>query len=148
MLNALDDRPVTFLPGNGINCLYPIPMEETPMATRKTVRTSREAPAKKVPAAPRRVATPATAPATAAEPQRAKHKLVRDSFTIPKAEYAVLVELKQRALRLAHPAKKSELLRAGIGALNAMSDKLFLAAIGVVPSLRTGRPKSVRANAK
>jgi hypothetical protein len=75
------------------------------------------------------------------EPTKPKHKLVRDSFTIPKVEYAVLGGLKQRALRLAHPAKKSELLRAGISALNAMSDQSFLAALGAVPSLKTGRPK-------
>ena len=66
---------------------------------------------------------------------------MRDSFTIPKVEYDVLAELKMRAILLAHPAKKSELLRVGIAVLNAMSDKAFLAALGMVPSLKTGRPK-------
>jgi hypothetical protein len=37
--------------------------------------------------------------------------------------------------------KKSELLRAGIGALNAMHDKEFLETLDTVPSLKTGRPK-------
>jgi len=70
-----------------------------------------------------------------------KHKLVRDSFTIPKTEYAVLEGLKLRAANLKRPTKKSELLRAGVAALHAMTDKAFLAAVAGVPSLKTGRPK-------
>ncbi len=71
----------------------------------------------------------------------AKNKLVRDSFTIPKAEYAALNELKQRATRLTQPAKKSEILRAGIALLKSLSDKAFLDALAAVPNLKTGRPK-------
>jgi hypothetical protein len=70
-----------------------------------------------------------------------KNKLVRDSFTIPKAEYAVLNELKQRATRLTQPAKKSELLRAGIALLKGLSDQAFLTALAAVPNLKTGRPR-------
>lgn len=69
-----------------------------------------------------------------------KPKLVRDSFTIPKPEYAVLDELKQRGTRLAQPVKKSELIRAGIKALAAMSDAAFLTAVTAVPAIKTGRP--------
>jgi len=69
-----------------------------------------------------------------------KPKLVRDSFTMPKAEYLVLDELKQRATKLAYPVKKTELLRAGIKALAAMSDVAYLAAVKVVPVIKTGRP--------
>ncbi|HKX42205.1 MAG TPA: hypothetical protein VJO99_13690, partial [Burkholderiaceae bacterium] len=77
-----------------------------------------------------------------------KHKLVRDSFTIPKVEYAVLEGLKLRAANLKRPTKKSELLRAGVAVLNAMSDKAFLAAVAGVPSLKTGRPKQPAGAAK
>jgi hypothetical protein len=69
-----------------------------------------------------------------------KPKLVRDSFTIPKAEYTVLDDLKARANKLASPAKKSELLRAGIKALAAMSDAAFQVALRAVPAIKTGRP--------
>lgn len=69
-----------------------------------------------------------------------KPKLVRDSFTIPKIEYTVLDELKQRAAKAGAPAKKSEVLRAGIKALAAMSDAAFLATLLSVPALKTGRP--------
>jgi hypothetical protein len=70
-----------------------------------------------------------------------KHKLVRDSFTIPKGEYGLLEALKVRAANLRRPTKKSEILRAGIAALNAMPDKAFLSVLSGIPSLKTGRPK-------
>ena len=82
-----------------------------------------------------------TARAVQAAPSAAKTKLVRDSFTIPKSEYAVLDALKLRAATLARPSKKSEVLRAGIVVLTSMSDKAFVAALNAVPSLKTGRPK-------
>lgn len=79
--------------------------------------------------------------AKAEKPAKAKKpKLVRDSFTIPKAEYAVLDELKQRAAKLAHAVKKSELIRAGVKALAAMPDATLLAALKAVPAIKTGRP--------
>lgn len=73
-----------------------------------------------------------------------KPKLVRDSFTIPKLEYVVLEALKQRATKLTRSVKKSELLRAGIKALAAMSDAAFLSALEKVPAIKTGRPTSAR----
>src|SRR5687768_18437019 len=118
------------------------------MPTKKTVAAKR-APAKRSPVARkaaakrapvRRVAAkkaPAPLPAAPeAAPKPPKTKLVRDSFTIPKAEYAVLDTLKQRATGLAHAVKKSELLRAGIKALAAMNDGDFLAAVKDVPSIK------------
>lgn len=69
-----------------------------------------------------------------------KAKLVRDSFTIPKSEYTVLEELKLRAANLGRPAKKSEVLRAGVMALAAMGDAAFLASVTGVPAIKTGRP--------
>ncbi|MCZ8251560.1 MAG: hypothetical protein O9318_03725 [Hylemonella sp.] len=81
----------------------------------------------------------ATAPAKPAKVK--KPKLVRDSYTLPKDEYAALTALKQRSIQLARPAKKSELLRAGIRALSTLSDKALLAALQAVPSIKTGRPK-------
>ena len=77
-------------------------------------------------------------PAKTEKPKKAK--LVRDSFTIPKDEYVVIDALKQRAGKLARSAKKSELLRAGIKALAAMSDEAFVRALAQVPAIKTGRP--------
>lgn len=84
---------------------------------------------------------PAAKPAKEAKADKAKKpKLLRDSFTIPKTEYAVIELLKQRAARLGRPSKKSEVLRAGVKALEAMSDAAFLACVSGVPAIKTGRP--------
>ena len=69
-----------------------------------------------------------------------KPKMIRDSFTIPKTEYVVIDALKERAGKLSRAAKNSELLRAGVKALAAMSDAAFLAALTAVPTIKTGRP--------
>ena len=69
-----------------------------------------------------------------------KAKLVRDSFTIPKTEYAAIDTLKNRAVALGTSIKKSELLRAGLMALQALSDAAYKRALGAVPALKTGRP--------
>jgi len=71
-----------------------------------------------------------------------KPKMIRDSFTIPKTEYLVIDALKERAGKLSRAAKKSELLRAGVKALAAMSDAAFLAALTAVPTIKTGRPSA------
>ena len=80
------------------------------------------------------------APANGKAGKAKKPKLVRDSFTIPKNEYEVLEGLKVRAAKLGQPVKKSELLRAGVAALAAMQDPVFLANVTAVPALKTGRP--------
>ncbi|MFL6626911.1 MAG: hypothetical protein ACJ8G1_10740 [Vitreoscilla sp.] len=112
-----------------------------------------KAKAKAVPAKKAKAASGATAktstrptagpagPAPAKPAKAHKAKLVRDSFTIPKDEYAVLAALKSRALGLGQHVRKSELLRAGIQALAGLDDGAFLKAVGAVPTLKTGRPK-------
>jgi hypothetical protein len=134
------------------------PVSAAVKATSASVAAKRKpaaAPAKKAapavkkaaPAAKPAAAVKKKAPAKAAKPVVAakpaktkKPKMVRDSMTMPKAEYAVLAELKLRATKLARPVKKTELLRAGIKALAAMSDASFIVALKAVPSLKTGRP--------
>ncbi|HSI25197.1 MAG TPA: hypothetical protein VK952_06200 [Methylotenera sp.] len=70
-----------------------------------------------------------------------KLKMERDSFTMPKIEYAQLYVLKERLIKLGQPAKKSELLRAGIMQLTAMTEAALKAAMSKVPAIKTGRPK-------
>ena len=101
----------------------------------KPATRAKSAPAKSAPAGK------AAKEAKVAKPEKPKKpKLVRDSFTIPKPEYAVLQALKERAARLGRPAKKSELLRAGVKALACLGDAAFGAALAAVPALKTGRP--------
>ena len=78
---------------------------------------------------------------TAVKPARSirKRKMVRDSLTIPKAEYAVLDNLKQRAARPSQGVKESELLRAGIKELAAMPEPAFLSALQRVAAIKTQR---------
>jgi hypothetical protein len=71
-----------------------------------------------------------------------KTKLVRDSFTIPKAEFMVIEDMKTRAIALGTSVKKSELLRAGLKLLQNLNDSDYKAALAAVPTLKTGRPSS------
>ena len=74
-----------------------------------------------------------------------KIKVVRDSFTIPKPEFEQIDALKKRALGMGVSVKKSELLRAGLLVLRAMTDAAFKSAVANVPVLKTGRPKAEKA---
>jgi hypothetical protein len=127
------------------------------MATSTRPRAPRKTPVARKPVAPRKAATPSptaapakSAPAKSAPAETAaapdakppKRKLVRDSFTIPRDEYAAIDALKLRAAKLGHIAKKSELLRAGLKLLTAASDAALLRALVAVPSIKTGRPKA------
>lgn len=115
------------------------------VAAKKTA-PAQAAPAKKVAAKKAKTATKKTAPAPlpavapAVKIKAAKPKLVRDSFTIPKDEYQVLGALKSRLTQLMQPAKKSELLRAGLKVLASMSDSAIKMALSNVPAIKTGRP--------
>ncbi|MBX9816717.1 MAG: hypothetical protein K2X79_01750 [Burkholderiaceae bacterium] len=83
-------------------------------------------------------------PAAVKAPKAKKPKMVRDSFTIPKPEYDVLDVLKLRAAKLGNPVKKTELIRAGVKAIAALSDAAFKQALLAVPSLKTGRPAKAK----
>lgn len=97
-------------------------------------------PAAKVPAKQNLAPKVASQPITEKPLKAKKIKMVRDSFTMPKPEFSVLDVLKLRAAQLSAPIKKTELIRAGIKALAAMTDADFLLAIRAVPNLKTGRP--------
>jgi hypothetical protein len=99
---------------------------KTPAAAKKTARA----------AAPAQVAQAHAA----AEVKVKKPKLVRDSFTIPKNEYSNIESLKQKSALLGSPAKKSELLRAGIQLLTTLSDAQLRKALAQIPTVKTGRP--------
>ena len=137
--------PTKTLPNSESNAAIKMPAKTATKTTSKTVvATSKAA------AAPVKVITKTVAVKTASAPvakeliekpiKAKKIKLVRDSFTIPKPEYLILDNLKLRAADLKHPVKKSELLRAGIKALAAMTDAQLLLALKAVPMLKTGRP--------
>ena len=100
-------------------------------------------PDNEAPAAPEvPAAAPVTEPVAApAQAPAAKLKLVRDSFTMPQADFALIAQLKTRALGFQRPAKKSELLRAGLQALAALNDEVLKAVLAQLPEIKTGRPR-------
>jgi hypothetical protein len=99
-------------------------------------------PVAKPKAAPK-AAKAGTAPAAAAtaKPQRIKEKLVRDSFTMPRADFALIHQLKERALGFRRAIKKSELLRAGLQALSALEDRALQVMLDKLTAIKAGRPK-------
>jgi hypothetical protein len=126
-------------------------------AAKTASKPKAAAPAKKPNAAARKTAAATKSPA--ATPQSAKSKpkgsnrsagkgpakprakLVRDSFTMPQADFALIDLLKQRALEFKRPTKKSELLRAGLQALADLSSQALESRLGALVELKTGRPR-------
>lgn len=70
-----------------------------------------------------------------------KLKVIRDSFTMPQTDYDLITALKNRSLNSGVQTTKSEILRAGLLALNQMTEADFLDKIGNVEKIKTGRPK-------
>ena len=117
------------------------PAKTTRTSTAARKRTVAKKVALKAPAVKTKAVSPApVAPVAEKIKATKKPKLVRDSFTMPKDEYAAIDLLKQRVTGLQRHAKKSELIRAGIMALTAMDDKQLATVLAKVPALKTGRP--------
>jgi hypothetical protein len=120
-----------------------------PAAARKSTPTR----AAKAPPVKRSAAAKAAAVATTvkaakppkhakgAKPPKLHRKPVRDSFTMPEADFALIATLKARALAGQRETKKSELLRAGLHALAALSASDLVAALGRLDPVKVGRPK-------
>ena len=120
------------------------PAKKTP-AAKKTVATKKRVVAKKL-AAP--APTPVLLPTLPEIKHKAKEKLVRDSFTMPRSDFDLIALLKERALTFKRPTKKSELLRAGLQALAALNQKQLQTALDSLPLLKSGRPKKLPPAAK
>ncbi len=75
------------------------------------------------------------------EEKQKKPKLVRDSFTMPEAEYAVLGIVKKNCLKAGIEVKKSQLLRIGLALLNQVDQAGLKKMIAELPALKAGRPK-------
>ena len=135
----------TTLPAAPVAAKKHVPaVQRAPNATMKPVSTAARAKTEKPNVAPITPAAPTKAqvsvPTEAKVTKEKKPKMVRDSVTIPKAEYQALDVMKHRAAALQTLVKKTELIRAGIKLLSSLPDAAFLAAIAAVPSLKTGRP--------
>ncbi|MEW7850612.1 hypothetical protein AB2N08_18135 [Massilia aurea] len=117
------------------------PAKTTVKAAVKTAaKALAGAPARK-PAPARAVArSPAMALVDRAPAMASRPALVRDSFTMPEGEYAVLLEVKQACLRAGIDVKKSELLRIGVALLGQLDVATLQGVLAALPQLKTGRP--------
>jgi uncharacterized protein with ParB-like and HNH nuclease domain len=69
-------------------------------------------------------------------------KLIRDSFTMPEFDYVRIKALKSRLLSSGVEAKKSEILRAGLLALESLNDNQLQKIVDQVERIKTGRPSN------
>ena len=127
------------------------------MTTKASAKSEQKKPAEKASApkpaakaiapkvAPKTVAKPAAKPsvkpetqAKAAKPKASK--VIRDSFTFPETDYQKISELKKTCLALGVNAKKSEILRAGLHALDSLDKDRLKDLISRIEKIKTGRP--------
>ena len=132
-------RTRTAAKGVSTRASAPAPKKAARPAAQGTSKPA--APATPKPTAKPPVKAASGAPAANDKPAKArKPKMVRDSFTMPKAEYAAIDTLKERAAKAGRPAKKSELLRAGVKLLEGLAPAALKAALEALPAIKTGRP--------
>lgn len=82
-------------------------------------------------------------PEAAAKDKARKVKLVRDSFTMPEPEYAVLAQVKKMCIKSGVEIKKSELLRIGVALIAQLDMDNLKMILQSLPQLKAGRPKNV-----
>jgi hypothetical protein len=73
-------------------------------------------------------------------PSNGSGKVIRDSFTIPGDEYEMISRIKKRCMKAGVSANKSEVLRAGLAALDAMPDRELAKLFQGLTRVKTGRP--------
>ncbi len=105
-------------------------------ATKSTTKPAAKTPVKAA-------AKPAASAVTAvpAKEKAKKAKLVRDSFTMPEAEYAVLNHVKKACLSAGIEVKKSQLLRVGLLLLSKTDVASLKTLVANLEPLKAGRPK-------
>ena len=86
------------------------------------------------------LAKTATPPAPGSQATSSNERVVRDSFTMPTGDYSLIAAIKQRCLKRGVSATKSEVLRAGLAALDTMTDKELVEILERLPKVKTGRP--------
>lgn len=93
---------------------------------------------------PKTDAAPKTGPAAEPKEKLKKIKLVRDSFTMPEPEYAVLGDVKKACLKAGIEVKKSELLRVGVALIRQLDTAQLKEILAHLPTLKAGRPKKTK----
>jgi len=73
-------------------------------------------------------------------PPTSREKVIRDSFTLPGRDYELIAAIRQRCLKSAVNATKSEVIRAGLHILESLSDEELVMVINRLEKVKTGRP--------
>jgi hypothetical protein len=76
----------------------------------------------------------------AAAPSPAPEKVIRDGFTMPADDYALIAQLQATGLEAGLAVSKSEVLRAGLHALKAMSPTDLRQVLSTLEKVKPGRP--------
>lgn len=89
------------------------------------------------------VVKPAIKPAVKAPeaPKIKKIKQIRDSFTMPEPEYAVIAQVKKACLKAGFEMKKSDLLRIGVSLIKGLDISTLKIILATLTPLKAGRPK-------
>ena len=145
---AAKDASASTAPAKTAAAAKATPAVKAKPVVAKAVAPAKPAPSKPVatkPAAPKPATKTAATPAAPVEsdaPDKArKPKLVRDSFTMPEQEYAVLGQVKKACLKAGFDIKKSELLRIGVALISQIDLATLKTVLVALPQLKTGRPK-------
>lgn len=72
-----------------------------------------------------------------------KLKMVRDSFTLPENDYALIEKIKIDCMKAGVDANKSEIIRAGLHALSSMNQNDLKTSMSLVNRIKPGRPKLI-----
>jgi hypothetical protein len=70
----------------------------------------------------------------------ALEKVIRDSFTMPSRDYKKITQLREKCLKAGMSVTKSEILRAGLHALENMTVEDLGRVVQSVEKVKTGRP--------
>lgn len=70
-------------------------------------------------------------------------KVIRDSFTLPSQDYQLIDLIRKRALNASVSITKSEVIRAGLLALQSMSEVELVEVINSLTKVKSGRPSPV-----
>ena len=84
--------------------------------------------------------TPAEEVKQKTQPKKKIEKVVRDGFTMPLSDKLLINELKIKGLSLGIDTNKSEIVRAGLQALNNLPDSKLKTILKSIPKIKTGRP--------
>jgi hypothetical protein len=123
------------------------------MTTDKTELPAKKTATSKTLAAAKKVVKPALKPAAkkagaiskpaAKNPEKKpKVKVVHDNFSMPKAEYRKIAEIKEVCLKAGLHVKKSEVLRAGLKALGQMNEAQLKSALAGLAKVKADLPKA------